>query len=257
MARAKGAQPGAAYMGPLVGSDGGEYREQKVEPALCVLKCGGVTCSLPWCALWWIVILVVVVGACALSPFRRELLLWKARWQPASTINAAAYKLAEQVGDSNAPMRGREGNEFRDVVHSVFQGTHVEGQQFGPVALSPNASALRAALQQRGFSSRTLYHGTKLPVVPSILNTGLRYAHIVFHGPGIYASGTLSHAECYSGDGQPIIYLQVFFHEENKKKYMTLARSGNEMEDTYIISDPLLIFPISVHRCCEVPPTCI
>lgn len=197
--------------------------------------------------------------------------------------------LVQQAGDEHAPDRGLRKGKYRADVQDVFNGTHVTGDTapgiqdfrsildfvarhpdfkdlyhkpaFGPVILSKNAEMLRTTLHQQGFSHSTLYHGTKSAYVPTILSMGFMVSGggnggQAWHGTGIYACISLAHAQCYGG-GESIIKLEGYWNPQNKSKYMRRVNHDSEANDVFVITDPLLLIPVEVIKCCTEELTCI
>jgi len=237
--------PGSPYAGPVYTGIGGgpPYGGNKERCAVC-------SRILPFAA-----ILIAVLAAAAMAA---NLLLRPGRGGGDGRMSPEAIaSLAASVSNDDAILRGTRGTAERKVVNNIFNGTGPKGT-YGPVILAENAAALRDALLQRGFKYMTLYHGTRMDYLESILNMGFRYSAITQHGAGIYAAGHLAHAECYiKNPGDPVIELQVFFREEEKDKYVMNVGGFNELRDTHVISDPLLMYPVNVHKCCEVEPACV
>jgi len=189
-----------------------------------------------------------------------------------------ALSLVEQVGDDHSHKRGVRGTPERALVEDLFAGTHVKGYpagkprgdlfilrhageqipgEFGPVVLSESAAQLRSALLQQGFLHRRLYHGTENPFIPSILSGGFLSTDGCL-GAGIYAAQTFAHAQCYApGEGEPILEIDAFWHPSNESKYMQHVPHRSLADDVYLISDPLLVFPVKVDKCCPQELTCM
>mmetsp|Transcript_73197 Transcript_73197/g.141599 ORF Transcript_73197/g.141599 Transcript_73197/m.141599 type:complete len:169 (-) Transcript_73197:55-561(-) len=153
--------------------------------------------------------------------------------------------LVDQVGDANAIKRGVVHTAQRKVMNDIWKGTHatVNGT-FGRVVLSEKAKQLRAALIQKGFTPRLMFHGTETQLAPLILDNGFRMAAIGFHGNGIYVASHESHAMCY---GNALIAVEAFW-KDPKDKYLKHVPSDNEMNDVSKIMDPLLAFPKSIRH---------
>jgi len=193
--------------------------------------------------------------------------------------------LVRQAGNRNATARGNgfSSSEHRLILERVFNGTHVRGhpageahgqfwiymhlhahsakgsaREIGPVELSANAKLFRAALQQQGFQHQTFYHGTRNLFVTSILSGGFLFEKTAWLGPGIYVCGTFEHAQCYSsGSGGPVLELEVYWKPENKTRYIKHPPHTSLANDVYVVTDPLLVFPVEVHECCPKELTCM
>jgi len=165
---------------------------------------------------------------------------------PASSIRATPEMLAlvDQVGDGNALKRGTVHTAQRKSFRHIWHGTHTAQGGYGPVILSEKASQLRAALIQKGFKPRIVFHGTETRLAPLILENGFRDAAIGWHGNGIYVASHESHAMCY---GDALISVEAFW-KEPKDKFLKHVSSDNEMDDVSKIMDPLLAFPKSVRH---------
>jgi len=129
-------------------------------------------------------------------------------------------------------------------MNDIWKGTRAAAGTTGPVVLSEKAKLLRAALIEKGFKPRIMYHGTETRLAPLILDNGFRMAAIGFHGDGIYVASHESHAMCY---GNALISVEAFYKEPTKK-YLKHVPSDNEMDDVYKIMDPLLAFPKSIRH---------
>lgn len=170
---------------------------------------------------------------------------------------ATTIGLADHIADSNVLLRCMPNNSQREIVEDLFKGTHVQGGKFGSVTLSAKAQLLKDTLEKKGFKHRKLYHGTMSDALSPILNGGFLCPHAAFRGMGIYAAGTMSHAECYSDHGEPVLHLQVYYKEDKDDRYISQVFAANEMDDSYIVTDPLTIFPVEVIECCPVKRTCM
>jgi len=166
--------------------------------------------------------------------------------QAASSSGAPQDMLAlvDQVGDANALKRGMVHTPQRKIMNEIWKGAHTAKGNFGPVVLSEKAKQLRAALIQRGFQPRVMFHGTETRLAPLILDNGFRFAAIGWRGNGIYVASHESHAMCY---GNALIAVEAFW-KEPKDKYLKHVPSDNEMDDVSKIMDPLLAFPKSVRH---------
>jgi len=166
--------------------------------------------------------------------------------QAASSSGAPQEMLAlvDQVGDANALKRGMVHTQQRKIMNEIWKGTHTAQGTFGPVVLSEKAKQLRAALIQKGFQPRIMFHGTETRLAPLILDNGFRFAAIGWRGNGIYVASHESHAMCY---GNALIAVEAFW-KEPKDKYLKHVPSDNEMDDVSKIMDPLLAFPKSVRH---------
>lgn len=166
---------------------------------------------------------------------------------PAASSSSAPQDmlaLVDQVGDANSLKRGTVHTKQRLVMNDIWKGTHLASGQTGPVVLSEKASQLRAALIQKGYKPRVVFHGTETRLAPLILDNGFRDAAIGFHGNGIYVASHESHAMCY---GNALISVEAFW-KEPMAKYLKHVTSDNEMDDVYKIMDPLLAFPKSIRH---------
>lgn len=245
-----GGGPSHAYMGMARQQD--PYHASRhggCPPALCAVVGVGVGCAA-----------LAVVGLAALARGGPPLDGLRSLLHPGAGGAAPDIAaLADQVGDDNAEQRGAGGNPFRDAVQGVFAGTATSGGDFGPVTLSARAAALRAELVRRGFQGATYYHGTNLVVSSLILEQGFLFSDRRFdYGHGIYVAETMAHAECYTGgDGSPIIEVEVLFRPEDRERFIKFVPSNSEADDVYIVRDPLAIFPVTVHECCEVEEFCM
>eukprot|EP00930_Biecheleria_cincta_P096653 TRINITY_DN88474_c0_g1_i1.p1 TRINITY_DN88474_c0_g1~~TRINITY_DN88474_c0_g1_i1.p1 ORF type:complete len:403 (+),score=74.12 TRINITY_DN88474_c0_g1_i1:46-1254(+) len=197
--------------------------------------------------------------------------------------------LVRQAGDEHAADRGSRKGKYRSDVQRIFNGTHVTGDTapgvqdfrsildfiarhpdfkdlyhkpaFGPVILSKPAEMLRATLKQQGFSNSILYHGTKSAYVPTILSMGFMVSGgenggQAWHGTGIYACISLAHAQCYGG-GESIIKMEGYWNPQNKSRFMRRVNHDSEANDVFVITDPLLLIPVEVIKCCPEELTCI
>jgi len=161
-----------------------------------------------------------------------------------SSVPQEMLELVDQVGDSNSVKRGTVHTQQRLVMNDIWKGTHLASGETGPVVLSEKASQLRAALIQKGYKPRVVFHGTETRLAPLILDNGFRDAAIGFHGNGIYVASHESHAMCY---GNALISVEAFW-KEPMVKYLKHVTSDNEMDDVYKIMDPLLAFPKSIRH---------
>lgn len=208
---------------------------------------------------------------------------------PETMTQEEISELVRQVGDEHALDRGARKGKYRSAVQNVFNGTHVMGDTapgtqdfrsildfiarhpnfkdlyhkpaFGPVILSKSAEMLRTTLKQQGFSHSTLYHGTKSAYVPTILSMGFMVSGgsnggQAWHGTGIYACISLAHAQCYGG-GESIIEMEAYWNSQNKSKYMRRVNHDSEANDVFVATDPLLLVPVKVIKCCPEELTCI
>jgi len=185
--------------------------------------------------------------------------------------------LVSQAGGASGRLRGNISSPERKAMVHIFHGTHVEGHPptpsdaefkamlrggqdaagwFGPVVLSEKAAALRAALKQKGFEHMPLFHGTKSMWLPAILTTGFLESH-GWHGLGVYTAETFAHAQCYSGPGQPILRLEVYFRPEDRERYVEHVHHDSMADDVWLVKDPLLIIPLEVIKCCPMELTCL
>jgi len=178
-------------------------------------------------------------------------------------------------GDHGTMDRGTEGTKQREMMESIFAGTHVRGYpaghplhgehwlmrlsdsrvfskiegQFGPVDLGKNAQLLRMTLEQQGFRHRTFFHGTQNPFVPSILTGGFLFSEGGY-GTGIYVAKTYAHAQCYAfGALQSVMELEAYWKPDNESRYVKHVHHNSLLNDVYMVSDPLLIIPTVVHKC--------
>lgn len=222
---------------------------------------------------------VMIVGVLVTSVlfFAAAYLLWQRITNPPPP--AWIVDLATQVGDENAAARGKMHTPQRAVVEQIFGGTHVKGYppghphgdmfilqhagekipgQFGPVVLSQNAQWLRTALIQRGFVAKKVYHGTENPFIPSILTGGFLNSDGML-GLGIYTASTFAHAQCYApGEGEPILELEAYWRDDdNSSRYIVHKQHQSTANDVQIVSDPLLIYPVQVLKCCPEPLPCM
>lgn len=184
--------------------------------------------------------------------------------------------LARQAGDENALSRGNISSSLRRSVTDVFNGTHIQGRPlspslpdfmamvheepgagyFGLVVLSPGAGQLRAALEASGFSHGAFYHGSKNMWISSILSGGFLVSD-GWHGEGIYVAETFAHAQCYAGPGQPILRLDIYWKPDNKDRYLKKVQHDSMINDVWLVSDPLVVIPREVMRCCPEKLECL
>mmetsp|Transcript_18327 Transcript_18327/g.64370 ORF Transcript_18327/g.64370 Transcript_18327/m.64370 type:complete len:253 (+) Transcript_18327:44-802(+) len=155
------------------------------------------------------------------------------------------------VSGQGAAERGTFGTAERKLMENAFDGTTADGGMFGKVTLSQKAQQLREALEEQGFEHSTYYHGTKQAHLLSILNDGFLFAD-GWHGRGIYTTTTYEHAQCYAGGGNPVVELEVYYNPAAKNAYLRHVQHDSELNDVWLIGDPLIVIPTEVHECCSV-----
>eukprot|EP00441_Pelagodinium_beii_P019950 CAMPEP_0197659896 /NCGR_PEP_ID=MMETSP1338-20131121/49625_1 /TAXON_ID=43686 ORGANISM="Pelagodinium beii, Strain RCC1491" /NCGR_SAMPLE_ID=MMETSP1338 /ASSEMBLY_ACC=CAM_ASM_000754 /LENGTH=275 /DNA_ID=CAMNT_0043237069 /DNA_START=30 /DNA_END=857 /DNA_ORIENTATION=+ len=198
------------------------------------------------------------------------------------TVPGWIMDLVHQAGDGNAVHRGNglSDDPNRETLARIFEGTHVSGYpaghahgQFwilerlhshsdkpteeGLVELSKNAKLLRAGFLQAGFDFATFYHGSRNLFLGSILSGGFFYSRTDWLGPGIYFTSTFEHAQCYASDGGPILEVEVYWNPKNQSRYVKHKAHHSEANDVYLVTDPLVIIPISVTKCCPEEMDCM
>mmetsp|Transcript_102922 Transcript_102922/g.182822 ORF Transcript_102922/g.182822 Transcript_102922/m.182822 type:complete len:158 (-) Transcript_102922:82-555(-) len=110
---------------------------------------------------------------------------------------------------------------------------------------------------QAGFDFATFYHGSRNLFLGSILSGGFFYSRTDWLGPGIYFTSTFEHAQCYASDGGPILEVEVYWNPKNQSRYVKHKAHHSEANDVYLVTDPLVIIPISVTKCCPEEMDCM
>lgn len=158
----------------------------------------------------------------------------------------------EVAGGIGGEARGLPTNAAgRAQVASIFAGTSLnsalkkgEWTEVKPWSAKHPAAKLKAYLTANGFERTTLYHGTTCgtAVLGKILTGGFLYASKAWLGPGIYFANE-NHAKRYGKGAQGqgfLIMADVFIPKTSTANFVTIVKS------TYVVKDPLLIFPLAV-----------
>mmetsp|Transcript_75358 Transcript_75358/g.191176 ORF Transcript_75358/g.191176 Transcript_75358/m.191176 type:complete len:253 (-) Transcript_75358:30-788(-) len=197
----------------------------------------------------FLVAAILVLDACLAG-----LVLLRRTHMPAPPVVVSAQigiLAALAVSGQGAAERGTLGTAERKLMENAFDGTTADGGMFGKVTLSQKAQQLREALEEQGFEHSTYYHGTKQAHLLSILNDGFLFAD-GWHGRGIYTTTTYEHAQCYAGGGNPVLELEVYYNPAAMNAYLRHVQHDSELNDVWLIGDPLIVIPTEVHECCSV-----